>query len=198
MGLEIEYIDGQTPLNDEEKDGLRIRSITTRIELDEFEQLNIEKAIEWSFHKKFNKEQTLNATFVKKLHKQIFSDVWTWAGEFRKSNKNIGVDWHIISVQLKQLLDDCQFWIEHKSYNDEEIAIRFKHRLVNIHCFSNGNGRHSRLIADLIMKNIFNKPEFTWSKSHLVKQSDARKNYIDAIRTADGDNIVPLLKFAKS
>jgi Fic-DOC domain mobile mystery protein B len=198
MGLEFEYIYGQTPLDEEEKQGLLIRSITTRRELDEFEQLNIEKAIEWSYRRKFKKEQILTASFAKDLHKHMFAEVWSWAGEFRKSNKNIGVDWYAISVHLRQLMDDCLFWIENRTYMDEEIAVRFSHRIVKIHCFANGNGRHSRLIADIIMRNIFDKPEFTWGDSDLIKPSDVRKKYIDAIKTADAGNIGPLLEFAKS
>jgi Fic-DOC domain mobile mystery protein B len=198
MGLDIKYVYGQTPLDDEEKKGLLIPSVTTRIELDEFEQLNIEKAIEWSFQKKLTKNQILTETFVKELHKQMFGDIWSWAGTFRKTNKNIGVDWQFISIQLKQLIEDCLFWIDNKTYNDEETAIQFNHRIVKIHCFANGNGRHSRLMADLIMKKIFNKPELTWGNSDLIKQSETRKTYIDAVKMADAGNIEPLLRFAKS
>jgi len=198
MGLEIKYVYGQTPLDDEEKKGLLIPSITTRIELDEFEQLNIEKAIEWSFQKKLNKNQILTEKFVKELHRHMLGDVWSWAGTFRKTNINIGVDWQFIPVQLGQLIGDCLFWIDNKTYNEEEIAIQFSHRIVRIHCFANGNGRHSRWMADLIMKKIFNMPEFTWGNNDLLKQSETRKNYIDAVKMADAGNIVPLLKFAKS
>ncbi len=198
MGLEINYIYGQTPLEEEEKNGLLIPSITTRIELDEFEQLNIEKAVAWSFQKKINKHQLLTEEFVRKLHGKMFGDVWNWAGLFRKTNKNIGVDWPTISVQLRQLIDDCNFWIDNKIFSEEEIAIRFNHGIVKIHCFANGNGRHSRLMADLIMKNMFNKPAFTWGKSDLIKPSEVRRNYINAVKMADAGNIQPLLSFAKT
>jgi len=198
MGLNLEYIEGQTPLDEDEKEGLKIKSITNRGELDEFEQLNIEKAMQWTLNKKFELSKILTEKFIKELHRRMYGDVWSWAGEFRKSNKNIGVDKHSIAISLKQLLDDCSFWIDNKTYSEEEIAIRFKHRLVKIHCFANGNGRHSRLIADLLIKNIFNKPYFTWSKADLIKKSEARTNYIIAIKEADNGNITPLLNFAKS
>jgi fido (protein-threonine AMPylation protein) len=91
MGLEISYIDGQTPLSEEEKDGLKIPSITTREELDEFEQLNIEKAIQWTCGKKIKAEELLSEKFVKDLHKRMYGDVWKWAGSFRNSEKNLGI-----------------------------------------------------------------------------------------------------------
>ena len=161
MGLKIEYIDGQTPLNDEEKNGLRIPSITTREELDEFEQLNIEKAIQWTFGKKIKTEQLFSEKFIKDLHKRMYGDVWKWAGTFRNSEKNIGIKSYLIAIELKQLLDDAIFWKENNTYNSEELAIRFKYRLVSIHFFANGNGRHSRLMADLIMEKIYNSKFFS-------------------------------------
>jgi len=155
MGIDFEYISGQTPLDEDEKEGLLIESLSSRGELDEFEQLNIERAIEWSISRKFVERIILTEEFVKSLHKQMFGEVWSWAGQFRKSNKNIGVDWTIIGIELKKLLDDTEFWIKNRSYNPDEIAIRFKHRLVRIHCFPNGNGRHSRMMADIIIESIF-------------------------------------------
>jgi Fic-DOC domain mobile mystery protein B len=199
MGLDFELADGQTPLDDEEKDGLLISSITTHSELDEFEQLNIEKAIKWSLTRKFRKDELLTEKFVKQIHKKMYSDVWTWAGEFRKTDKNIGVDWHQIAIELRKLLDDCNYWIEHSTYSPDEIAVRFKHRMVSIHCFSNGNGRHSRMMADLIIENIFGKPIFTWgANTDLTKANDTRKEYLNAINAADKNDIAPLLKFARS
>ena len=137
MGLEINYIDGQTPLSEEEKDGLKIPSVTTREELDEFEQLNIEKAIQWTFGKKIKAEELLSEKFVKDLHKRMNGDVWKWAGPFRISEKNLGIKSYLIPVQLKQLIDDAKFWYENNTFPSAEIAIRFKHELVSIHCFPN-------------------------------------------------------------
>ena len=198
MGLKIEYIDGQTPLNDEEKNGLRIPSITTREELDEFEQLNIEKAIQWTFGKKIKTEQLFSEKFIKNLHKRMYGDVWKWAGTFRNSEKNIGIKSYLIAIELKQLLDDAIFWKENNTYNSEELAIRFKHRLVSIHCFANGNGRHSRLMADLIMEKLYSSKFFSWGSTNLVKETETRSNYIQAVRKADNNDIEPLIAFAKS
>ena len=198
MGLELEYQDGQTPIDEDEKKGLLIKSITTNGELNEHEQLNIENAVEWIIQTKFKPDKILTEQFIKKVHKKMYRDVWKWAGEFRKSEKNIGVEWINISVELKYLLDDTKYWIENKIYSPDEIAIRFKHRLVKIHCFPNGNGRHSRLTADVIISQIFCKNYFTWSSHNLNKNGQARANYLKAIKEADIGNIQPLIEFAKS
>ncbi|WP_281239079.1 mobile mystery protein B [Flavobacterium praedii] len=198
MGLKINYIQGQTELDEDEKDGLLIKSITIREELNEFEQQNIEKAIQWTFGRKLKKEQLLSEKFIKELHKKMYGDVWKWAGEFRKSEKNIGVKSYLIATELRILLDDCLFWIDNNVYQQEEIAVRFKHRLVSIHCFANGNGRHSRLIADLIMEKLFVGSFFSWGGNNLVNQTDSILNYIMAIKLADANKIESLIEFAKS
>ena len=198
MGLELKYKDGQTPLDEEEKEGLLIKTITTHGELDEHEQLNIEKAVEWSLQAKLNSEKILTEDFIKSLHKRMLGEVWAWAGEFRKTEKNIGVKWINIGIELKHLLDDTKYWIENKTYTSDEIAIRFKHRLVNIHCFPNGNGRHSRIMADIIIESIFSLAAFTWNHSNMVKADETRKKYIEAIRDGDNGNIIALLRFARS
>lgn len=197
MGLDLEYIYGQTPLSDEEKEGLLIKSITTRGELDELEQLNIEKAVEWTLKNRFSEEKILTEEFIKLVHKKMLGDVWNWAGKFRRSEKNIGVDWIKIGAELRTLLDDTMYWIEKRTYSPDETAIRFKHKLVTIHCFSNGNGRHSRLMADIIIESVFGMKVFTWNNSNLVKPNNARKEYIDSIRQADNGSIKPLLEFAR-
>lgn len=198
MGLELKYTDGQTPLDEEEKEGLKIKSITTQGELDELEQLNIEKAVEWTIHTKLNLGKILTEKFIKDLHKKMYSDVWKWAGEFRRTEKNIGIPWIQIGIELKNLLDDTKYWIENETYSQEEIAIRFKHRIVSIHCFPNGNGRHSRMMADIIMESIFEKEIFSWHQSNMVKANETRKEYINALREADNGNVEPLIKFAKN
>ena len=198
MGLDLEYIEGQTPLDEDEKEGLLIPTITTRAELDEFEQKNIEDAILWTIGRAFKPKTILSEDFIKGLHKRMYGTVWSWAGEFRKTNKNLGTDWWQISVELRTLLDDTMFWIENQTYSPDEIAIHFKHRLVSIHCFPNGNGRHSRLMADVISEKIFRQPVYSWGASNLVTGSDGRTNYLNAIRAADKGDIKPLIVFARS
>jgi len=198
MGLDLQYIDSQTPIDEDEKEGLLIETISTRGELDEFEQLNIEDALQWVFIRKFNSKQVFTEKFICNLHKRMLGNVWDWAGEFRKTNKNIGVDKYQIPMQLKMLCDDTLFWIENKIYRPEEIAIRFKHRLVSIHCFSNGNGRHSRIMGDIIIEKLFGKEAFSWGASKFSKAKDSRAEYLKALKAADLKDYQPLLDFARS
>lgn len=198
MGLDLDYSNGQTPLDEGEKEGLLIPTITTREELDEFEQLNIEKAVEYYLlRRKFRMDTILTEKFIFDVHKRMLDDVWKWAGELRKSNKNIRVDKFQISVCLRQLIGNCRYWIENSTFPDEEIAIRFKHELVAIHVFSNGNGRHSRLVGDIVVKHIFGKPIFTWGQKGLMNKSETRDSYIKALREADNGNYKSLLTFSQ-
>ena len=198
MGLNIEYINGQTPLNEDEKDGILIPAIANRSELDEFEQQNIEEAIMWVLTRPLKAETIFKEDFILKLHKRMYGNVWAWAGKFRRTNKNLGIDRFKIPMALKTLLEDAKYWVENSTYTPDEIAIRFKHRLVSIHCFANGNGRHSRLMADLIVDKIFKKPMFSWGADNLAKPNDSRTNYIKAVKEADNNNYEPLLTFARS
>jgi len=197
MGLNLNYIKGQTPIDEDEKEGLKIKTISTKGELDEFEQNNIEKAIEWSLSRKYQYQDILSIEFVKLLHQKMFSDVWEWAGYFRKTNKNIGVDKSNIQADLKALNDDCILWIDEKVYEPDEIAIRYSHRIVSIHPFPNGNGRLSRLYADIIISHVFNQPVFTWGRINASSQKDIREEYLQAIYKADDGSISPLLNFAR-
>lgn len=199
MGLNLNYIEGQTPIDEDEKECLILKGISTRQELDEHEQQNIERAVEWIMKKKKLKvSDILSEKFIKQLHKRMFGDVWKWAGFYRNTNKNIGVDWHQIPIDLKNLLDDCSYWINNNSFSEDEIAVRFKHRLVSIHLFPNGNGRHSRLMADVLIHNGFGKEIYTWGgRTHLANADNIRTEYIAALKKADIGNYTSLIKFSR-
>jgi Fic-DOC domain mobile mystery protein B len=198
MGLNLNYLEGQTPLDEEEKNGLRIPTIAIRQELDEFEQQNIEDAMLWVFNKSLNAEIVLTEKFIYDLHKRMYGQVWSWAGKFRKTDKNLGIDKWKIPVELRALCDDALFWMINQTFSNDEIALRFKHRLVSIHCFSNGNGRHSRLMADIIISKVLNQPIFSWGSSYLVKEDNVRKAYLKALKSADRGELNPLLLFSRS
>lgn len=197
MGLNLNYTEGQTPLDEEEKEGLLIPTIATREELDEFEQQNIEQAVFWTLKRSFKMDAVLTEHFIRTTHKHMYGNVWAWAGEFRKTDKNIGVDKWQIATELRALLDDAKFWYANNTYSPDELAMRFKHRLVSIHCFPNGNGRHSRLMADIIIEKIFKLPVFTWGARNLVKQGEVRSAYLNSVKAADRGNIQPLMAFAR-
>lgn len=197
MGLDLDTTNGQTPLDEDEKEGPLITTITTRGELDEFEQLGVEKAIEWTRKRTFGFQQILTEEFVRELHRRMFEGIWKWAGQFRVSNKNLGVDKNEIRSELKKLLDDCQYWVDHKVFSGDEIAVRFSHRIVAIHPFSNGNGRHARLIADILVSHGFGRPPFSWGSINLTAQGAARSAYLKALREADQNDFRALIQFAR-
>jgi Fic-DOC domain mobile mystery protein B len=198
MGLGFESIDGQTFLDEDEKEGLLIPTIATRGELDEFEQQNIEQAVMWTLMRNFKREHIFSEVFVKEVHRRMFKDVWAWAGDFRKTNKNIGVDKWQVPIELKNLLDDVIYWADNNIYPPDEIAVRFKHRIVIIHCVPNGNGRHSRLMADIIIEKIYKRPVFSWGAATLFSEGDSRVAYLKALKAADNGDFGFLLSFARS
>lgn len=198
MGLDLNYIEGQTPLDEEEMDGLLIPTISVREELDQFEQQNIEEAIFWTLTRKFKTTEILSEKFVREVHKKMFCNIWKWSGEFRKTNKNIGTEYWKISTELKKLMDDTLFWINHTTFSSDEIVLRFKHRLVSIHCFPNGNGRHSRLMADILIENAFGLPHYSWGANNLSKEGEVREKYLQAVKLADKQDYSLLLAFARS
>lgn len=194
MAVNLDYPPGATPLDADELASLIPSHITTQGELNEWEQLNIVHGEDWA---RKQRKEILSETFVRQLHKHMFGETWKWVGDFRKSDKNIGVDWLKISVELRKLLDDAHYQIEHASYPPDEIAVRFHHRLVAIHPFPNGNGRHARLMADLLVERL-GQPRFTWGSCGLVDASATRQAYIAALQASDARNYAPLLAFARS
>lgn len=190
----FETDDASTPLTEEEKNGLIPTWITLRSELNEIERAGILNAEKWVFSRK--QKNVLTEDFIKKLHKKMFDEVWTWAGKFRTTERNIGVPvWQIIT-ELRNLLEDTKCWIEHKTYSPDEIGARFHHRLVWIHPFPNGNGRHSRLMTDILLKDL-GQPRFTWGKNSLIETSELRSKYIQALKEADNGKYFLLLKFVR-
>lgn len=198
MGLIPDFEDGQTPLDPDEIEGLLVKTVSTRGELDEFEQLGVTKAIEWVRSNNFSSDTILSIDFIRQLHKVMFRDVWRWAGEFRNTNKNIGVDKYQIRIELDNLMQDCVWWIRNGTFPPDEIAVRLNHRIVVIHPFSNGNGRHSRLLADVLITKHYGLKRFSWGSRSLVKKGEARSAYLNALKAADDMDYKPLLKFARS
>jgi Fic-DOC domain mobile mystery protein B len=192
----IENADGATPLDYNELNGLLPTHITTRGELDFLEMENIKQAIMWSENLKTT--DILNIEFICRLHKKMFSNVWKWAGKFRKSQKNIGIPYIQIEVELQTLCDDARAWTEYNTYSADEFAARFHHRLVFIHPFSNGNGRHARLMADLILEKLFTAEVFSWGGESLANHKKSREEYIKALKLADEYDYSLLLEFVRS
>jgi len=188
--------DGNTPLSPEELADL-IPNLATKEELNEWERENILRGREWAVGDRTSPTDMVSHEYVRKLHKRMFDETWKWAGDYRHTEKNIGVSVHEIRERLMALFGDTRYWIENGTYLPDEIAVRFHYRLVFIHPFSNGNGRHARLIADIIAVKL-GRPTFTWGSANLVKEGEARTTYLEAIRAADDGDIQPLLNFARS
>jgi Fic-DOC domain mobile mystery protein B len=190
----IGYPDGTTPLDPDEMEGLRFSHVSTRGELDQLEQANIVDGMQWL--KKQKGLNLLTEGFACNLHKQLFGKVWKWAGSFRRREKNIGVDPIQITIQLRQLLDDARFWIENDTYSPKELAARFHHKLVFIHPFPNGNGRHARIMADALLTKLMDEPAIDWAGGYrLESMNERRDQYIAALRAADGHDYAGLLDF---
>lgn len=195
MALNLDYPDGATPLTAEELEGLIPAHITTRGELNAWEARNVLKAEQWLLARR--RGNILTLAFVRRLHQRMFDETWQWAGAFRNTEKNIGVDPAHIASRLSDLCEDVKAQLAHKSLPLDEIAARFHHRLVSIHPFANGNGRHARLMTDLLL--ISNgAARFTWGEDALIDEGGVRARYIAALRSADVRDYAPLLAFVRS
>lgn len=195
--MEFRYAPGATPLDPDEAEGLLPSHISTQGDLNAWEQANILEGEQWAARQR--KRNLLEESFVRELHRRMFGRTWQWAGAFRASNKNIGVDWALVSTNLCNLLDDAQYQVAHRSYDPDEIAVRLHHRLVWIHPFPNGNGRHARLMADLMVMRL-GRPRFTWGGggAPLTDANELRARYIGALQAADKGQFDLLLAFARS
>lgn len=189
--------DGNTPISPEELADL-IPSLATKEELNEWERQNILRARAWAIRdRRISPASVASEEYVRKLHLKMFDETWKWAGRYRQTDKNIGIAFHEIPERLAVLFGDVRYWIESGTYSPDEMAVRFHHRLVVIHPFPSGNGRHARLAADVLVK-VCGRPAFTWGFSDLVNRGQSRARYLDAVRAADGGDIRPLLEFARS
>ncbi len=194
--IALHYPPGATPLDPSELEGLKLLHITTQAEMNRWEQDNINNAIAWT--RRMRQNDILSEEFLCRLHQQMYSKVWKWAGTFRRSDKNIGGPWTRLGVELRQLLEDVRYWIEHQSYPADEIAARFHHRLVWIHLFPNGNGRHARLATEVLLTKMLQAEPFSWGQVNLIESGEARQRYIQALKAADNHDYQALLDFVRS
>lgn len=195
MTFVISYPEGATPLDPNERDGLKHRHITTQGELNELEQANIIAGLRWL--ERLRRPDVLTDAFALQLHKRLFGDVWRWGGTLRRTGKNIGVDPVHIAVQLRACVDDARFWFEHETYEPVEAAIRFHHRLTVIHPFPNGNGRHARIMADALLEKVYGVARIDWAGGeNLQVTNERRTQYIKALKAADGGEFGLLFAFA--
>lgn len=186
--------DANTPLDAEERQQLIPSYITLRRELNEAEQINIAHAAKWLSSRRGD---LLDEGFLRELHRRMFGQVWRWAGRYRETPRNIGVDANRIRMDIAQAIDDARFWAANATYAPDEIAVRFAHRLVAIHPFPNGNGRLSRMVGDLLAMQL-GRPRFSWGSQSLIDANMTRAKYVAALRAADAHDLAPLISFARS
>lgn len=185
--------DAATPLTPEERRDLKPSYVTLRSELNEVEALNVIAGERWALSRK---RDALDETFLRRLHLKMFGDVWRWAGKYRTTTRNLGVDPYRIEVAMREALEDVRYWVEHASYPPDEIAIRYHHKLVVVHPFPNGNGRWSRLAADILAIQL-GRERFTWGRGSITAGSETRQAYVRALKAADAGDMALLLTFAR-
>ena len=193
--MKFVYPEGATPIHEDEAEALIPAHVTTRSELNEWESQNIQKAVTWGLSRK--RRDVLTDSFVRELHKQMFDQTWDWAGTYRRINKNLGVPWEHVAVEVHKLLKDTDFWLAQSTWSVRESAIRLHHRIVTTHPFVNGNGRHARLLADVLLYN-HDLPRIQWGDSELNVPGEARSAYLHALRAADAGDYTPLLIYAEA
>jgi Fic-DOC domain mobile mystery protein B len=191
---DLKYPPGATPLDPNELNGLKHKHITTQAELDELEQANIQSGLLWLAGQKAD---VLTDGFAVSLHEHLLGEVWEWAGTFRRTGKSIGsIDAIQIPVELRKLMDDARYWVDHKTYTPIEAAVRLHHRLTQIHPFPNGNGRHARVMADAMLERVYDAPAIDWAGGYDLQEMNERRGaYIAALKAADNGNIGPLMRF---
>lgn len=194
--MKFEYPIGATPLDQDEIIGLIPPHITTQQQLNEWESANILQAELWLFSR-HNHGDFLSLNFTKQIHAKMFDNTWLWAGQFRTTEKNIGISPFKITTDLNNLLEDVRYQLLNNVISVDEIAYRFHHRLVAIHPFANGNGRHARLHTDLVLVQA-GQPRFTWGRKKLDAKGFVRNQYINALRNADNHNYTALANFVRS
>ncbi len=190
--------DGASPITEEQKEGLLQKWVSIQEELNQIEKDNIIIGQRWLFNSRQKESDFADISFIMKLHKMMLGKVYSWAGNLRTTQSNIGVTPYLIRPNVASLKLDFQRWIENKVFPEDEIAIRYHHQLVSIHPFQNGNGRLCRLLADYINEQVFNGKPFSWGSDDLYVQGHARSTYMQAIYSANNHQINDLVAFARS
>lgn len=181
---------GATPVNEDEDESLIPSHIQTRADLNAWEQANILDAVRWT---RRTRAPALDQATVRELHRRMFDRTWEWAGQYRRSDKTLGIDWPQIPVTVHNLLEDGRFWLSNETFPLDEIALRLHHRLVWVHPFPNGNGRHARLWTDMFLRQN-GRRSFEWKNAELDLPGEARGAYIRALQAADNNDYGPLLE----
>jgi Fic-DOC domain mobile mystery protein B len=182
-------IPGETPIDISH---LKVAGVGTRAELNELEAENIRKVVlKYLGRRPTRRIAPFSLPWLKRLHKQMFGDVWKWAGRLRREDLNIGIHWHLIDQSLQALVDDLAFW-DQTTMDVLEAAVRLHHRAVHIHPFPNGNGRWARMLANIWLR-LHDCSVTEWPESDIGTTSPIRGEYLAALQAADGGDYEPLI-----
>ena len=188
---------GSTPLDPDEAEGLFPSHISTQGELNAWEQLNISRADSWAISRRRRRTTTvLTSKFAEELHRRMFNETWRWAGTYRLTGKNLGVPASQVSTALRDCLANAAHWLAEEVFELDELAARLHHQLTFVHPWPNGNGRWARLMADALLAAA-QRPRFSWGAGDLERATDARADYIAALKAADRGDLAPLLAFVR-
>lgn len=199
MSALIDNPEGATPLSPDDMLGLKFKHVETREQLNELEAANILQGQIWARKLKVRTlESIFDRDFIAELHRALFGDVWDWAGDFRLRELNIGVDPLNIPVELHNFLEDAKCWIEFNHYDHLELSARIQHRLVKIHPFVNGNGRHSRIFTDIVRVFLLKEKPMKWAEAKLENMTTERAAYISGLRKADGGDFTEFVEYLRN
>ena len=195
----LDELDDTTPLAPDERDELIPATLATRADLNEWERENILGARKWALAtRQLRRHDPLTEDYLRRLHRKMFDHTWRWAGRFRTTERNLGLPVHQLVPAVRDLLDDARHWLTHETYDADEIAVRVHHRLVVVHPWPNGNGRHARLLADVLIARA-GRPPFGWGREmDLTMPGRARREYLGALRATDANGYAPIVAFARS
>jgi len=187
---------GETPIDPDEAKGLLLL-VSTQEALNRAEEENILRASVWAARSRMVRGHLLSDITLRRIHREMFKGVWSWAGVYRRSDKTIGVAWNQVPLLVRQLCENFAFRISLATEDRDRLCIEFHYELVKIHPFVNGNGRHARFCANRLVEHLGGRP-FPWGRDDLRGEGEARRTYLSALRIADTGDLEPLFRFARS
>jgi Fic-DOC domain mobile mystery protein B len=203
MALIGAHAPGATPLRPEDVERLRpeLRWVKTLEQLNPLEAANIAECEKWAQTSRlFTLPEFLATTRMERVHREMFDEVWLWAGEIRthELENAFASPAHRVRTDLEVLWGDARYWLEQQSFAPDELAVRLHHRLVKVHPFANGNGRHARLVVDFLLERHFGLERLRWGGMSLGEEGFGRATYISALQRADQNDYQPLLEFCRA
>lgn len=131
----------------------------------------------------------LSTSLILEIHKIAFSELYDWAGKWRKTEVYVGQlippKPNKVLHSMYQFLDNLNFKISISKNRTEHIdSLVYAHyEFIKIHPFNNGNGRTGRILMNLVALKFGYKPLELYHR-----EGQSRKLYINAMKDADNGN----------